>query len=124
MIQKLTRHQLLYIAMSRNDVQPCEECVPLCCPGWISVPGYFDVRKLKFLGTLKAKGAEERWDEYHPNGTNLWSVEAPIAIDHHPYDRSDVRECVHCTRVFLHYTEYGGYYLDERIRALNPKLIV
>ena len=124
MIPKLSRHQLLDIAMSRKDVQPCEECVPLCCPGWISVPGYFDVRKLKFLGTLKAKGAEERWDEYHPNGTNHWSVEAPIAIDHHPYDRSDVRECTHCTRVFLHYTEYGGYYLDERIRALNPKLIV
>lgn len=88
------------------------------------MPGYFDFRKLKVLGTLKTENAEECWDEYHPDGTNLWSQEAPIAINYHPYDRSDVRECTHCTRVFLHYTEYGGYYLDERIRKLEPKLIV
>jgi len=96
----------------------------LYCPGWISVPGYFDIGKLKVLGTLKAEGAEECWDEYHPEGTNLWSESAPIAIHYDPYNRSDVRECTHCKRVFLHYTEYGGYYLDERIRDLNPALIV
>lgn len=84
-MHKLSRHQLLDIAMSRQDAQACADCAPLCCPGWISVPSYFD---------------------------------------HYPYDRSDVRECAHCRRAFLHYTEYGGYYLDERIRALNPKYIV
>jgi len=57
-------------------------------------------------------------------GTQLWSEEAPIAIQHHPYNRSDVLECNDCKRTFLHYTEYGGYYLDERIRELKLNLIV
>ncbi len=124
MIPKLNRHQLLDIALSRKDLLACEECSSLRCPGWISVPGYFDFKKLKFLGTLKAEGAEECWDEFHPDGTNFWSHDAPIAVKYYPYNRSDIRECVHCTRVFLHYTEYGGYYLDERIRGLNPACIV
>jgi hypothetical protein len=88
------------------------------------VPGYFDLAKLKVVGTLKTESTEECWDEYHPHGTHLWSDEAPIAIHHHPYNRADVRECACCKRTFLHYTEYGGYYLDERIRELDARLIV
>jgi hypothetical protein len=123
-IRELNRDQLLDIANSSKVAGACQECSSLACPGWVSVPGYFDLGKLTVLGTLKLASAEERWDEYHPDGTNLWSDDAPIAIQHHPYNRSDVRECNHCKRKFLHYTEYGGYYLDERIRELNPKLIV
>ena len=88
------------------------------------MPGYFDLNQLKIVGTLRVDGADECWDEYHPDGTNFWSENAPIAMPYYPYDRSDVRECLHCKRAFLHYTEYGGYYLDERIRALDAKLIV
>ena len=124
MINKLNKQQLLEIAHSPKAVDSCSECSSLSCPGWVSVPGYFDLSKLNVLGTLKVEGAEESWDEYHPAGTNLWSEDAPIAIQHHPYDRSDVRQCNHCKKAFLHYTEYGGYYLDERIRELNAGLIV
>jgi hypothetical protein len=90
----------------------------------VSVPGYYDLSKLQIVGTLKSDEAAECWDEYHPAGTHLWSELAPIAIEHHPYNRSDVRECSSCKRTFLHYTEYGGYYLDERIRELKAELIV
>lgn len=124
MIKKLDRDQLLDIAQSPRIVEACSECSSLSCQGWISKPGYFDLGKLEVLGTLRLEGAEERWDEYHPDGTNLWSEDAPISIQHHPYDRADVCECMHCKRKFLHYTEYGGYYLDERIRELNPAMIV
>lgn len=124
MIKKLNSEQLLDIALSPKAPGACTECSSLSCPGWISVPGYFNHKKLKVLGTLKNEGAEENWDEYHPDGTNLWSEEAPISIQHHPYDRSDVLQCTGCKRTFLHYTEYGGYYLDERIRELNAILIV
>jgi hypothetical protein len=31
---------------------------------------------------------------------------------------------VACGRAFLRYTEYGGYYVEPRIRALDPALIV
>ena len=124
MIKELNRDQLLAIAATRKTAEHCPACSTLSCVGWVSVPGYFDLGTLRVLGTLKHEGAEESWDEYHPDGTNLWSDNAPISVDHHPYNRSDVRECIHCKRVFLHYTEYGGYYLDERIRELNPSLIV
>lgn len=124
MIRHINRDQLLEIAKSPASVATCSECSSLSCLGWTSVPGYFDLSKLEVLGTLKTDSAEEHWDEYHPSGTNLWSDDAPISTQHHPYNRSDVRECTSCKRKFLHYTEYGGYYLDERIRELNPELIV
>lgn len=123
-MKELTRVQLLEIANTPKTAQACPECSSLYCPGWVSVPGYFDLGKLRVLGTLRIEGAEECLDEYHPDGTNLWSEDAPIAINHHPYNRSDVRECMSCKRTFLHYTEYGGYYLDERIRELDQRWIV
>jgi hypothetical protein len=123
-IKKLDRDQLLDIAKSARIVEACPECSSLSCPGWVSKPGYFDLGKLKVLGTLRTEGAEESWNEYHPTGTNLWSEDAPISVQHHPYDRSDVCECIRCKRKFLHYTEYGGYYLDERLRELSATLIV
>lgn len=121
---KLNRDELLNLAKSSKITEACSECSSLSCPGWISVPGYFDLSKLKILGTLKTEHADECWDEFHPEGTNLWSERAPISIVHYPYSRSDVRECVHCKKKFLHYTEYGGYYLDERIRELDSTMIV
>jgi hypothetical protein len=123
-IKKLNREQLLEIAKSSKTANACADCSSLSCPGWASVPGYFDLRKLKVLGTLRTENLEEYWDEYHPNGTNLWSEDAPIAVNHHPYTRSEVLECIRCKRTFLHYTEYGGYYLDERVRELNTTFIV
>lgn len=124
MIRKLDREKLLGLAKSSKAVKGCPACSSLSCPGWMSVPGYLDLSKWQVMGTLKTEGAEECWDEYHPDGTNLWSEEAPIAIQHYPYNRSDVLECSHCKRTFLHYIEYGGYYLDQRIRDLAAKLIV
>jgi hypothetical protein len=123
-IKQFNRDQLLELTKSTKTVEACSECASLSCPGWVSVPGYFDLAKLKVVGTLSREGSEECWDEYHPHGTHIWSEDAPIALNHHPYNRADVRECVCCKRTFLHYTEYGGYYLDERIRELNGILIV
>lgn len=124
MNNKLNKDELRILAKSPTSVEACPECSSLSCPGWISVPGYFDLSKLKTLGSLKTERAEESWDEFHPDGTNLWSERAPISIDHYPYNRSDIRECMGCKKKFLHYTEYGGYYLDERIRELDSTLIV
>lgn len=124
MPEKIDRDQLLHIANNQKSDQACPECDSLSCPGWISVPGYVDLGKFNIVGTLKTEEAEECWDEYHPDGTNLWSEDAPIAISYHPYSRSDVLQCTHCKRAFLHYTEYGGYYLDKRIRELNLNLVV
>lgn len=124
MLKELNAIQLLEIAQSSKTKDNCEHCAPLSCQGWESLPSGFDKETLIPLGTLRVEGAPECWDEYHPNGTNQWSGDAPISVQHYPYNRSDVFECKACQRKFLSYTEYGGYYLDERIRELNPEFII
>ena len=116
--------ELLAIALSSNPTSECSTCNPLMHPGWESVPGSFDLALLKYIGTLRSENASEVWEEYHPNGTHSWSLDAPIAVDYYPYNRCDVVECIDCQRKYLRYGEYGGYYVDQRIRPLNPKFIM
>lgn len=123
MSKELNRSELLGIANLAPTQIECPKCASLVCVGWETVPGSFDLHCLKVIGTLRIEGAPECWDEDHPNGTNIWSENAPISVGFHPYNRSDVCECKQCGRKYLRYTEYGGYYIDERIRALDPKLI-
>lgn len=97
----------------------------LVCPGWESMPGFFDRANLHAVGTLRRPGDEEpTLREHHPAGTNAWSADAPIAPAFFPYNRCDVWQCVVCARAFLRYTEYGGYCEDERVRGLDPALVV
>lgn len=89
------------------------------------MPGSFDRRALVRVGTLGDEAqAEPTLDEHHPHGTHGWSADAPIAPAFHPYNRCDVWRCAACRRVFLRYTEYGGYYEDERVRPVDPALVV
>ena len=123
MPKELDQNQLLAIAQSLPVKTECESCAPLSCQGWESMPSGFDSELLTPIDTLRIQGIQECWDEHYPNGTNQWSTNAPISATHYPYNRSDVFECKSCKRKFLRYTEYGGYYFDERIRELNPDLI-
>jgi hypothetical protein len=89
------------------------------------MPGSFDRRTLVRVGTIRDETAEEpTLLEYHPRGTNNWSPDAPIAFAYYPYNRCDVWRCASCRRAFLRYTEYGGYYEDERVREVDSNLIV
>ncbi|HXR02827.1 MAG TPA: hypothetical protein VN798_20855, partial [Pseudomonas sp.] len=63
-------------------------------------------------------------DEYHPQGSSYWSLNAPIAPQFFPYNRCRVWECVTCSRIFLRYAEAGAYHIEQRIRSLDPALIV
>jgi hypothetical protein len=102
----------------------CTACVQLVCPGWESVPSTFDVSVLQRVGTLRREEVEEPTVmEHHPQGTHGWSIDAPIAPAFFPYNRCDVWTCKACARPFLRYTEYGGYYEDQRIRQVNAALI-
>ena len=116
--------ELLNLALSKQSDSDCTTCNVLMNPGWESISGSFDLDLLKLIGTLRMEDQPEVWDEYHPHGTHSWSANAPIAIGYHPYNRCDIYQCVDCSRKYLRYGEYGGYYVDERIRPLNPKLIV
>jgi len=103
---------------------PCPACAALACPGWCSVPGAFDRQALRCVATLRQSADDEpTLQEHHPGGTDGWSPVAPIAPAFFPYNRCEVRACKSCGRLFLHYTEYGGYYQEERIREIDPALI-
>ena len=58
-MKELSREQLLDIAKSPKAAVRCSECSSLSCPGWISKPGYFDLSKLRIVGTLRIEGAQE-----------------------------------------------------------------
>lgn len=105
----------------------CGDCRSLHCAGWEATPSSLDETSLSLLGTLRhldQDSSQATLDEYHPARTSYWSDDAPIAPNYFPYNRCDVWACHSCGRAFLRYTEYGGYYVEQRIRHLNPKLIV
>ena len=71
-----------------------------------------------------AAGSEPTFEEFHPQGTRYDSPLAPFAPQFFPCNRSDVFSCNRCQRLLLRYTEFGGYYVDHRVRALNADLVV
>jgi hypothetical protein len=104
---------------------PCPQCASLKAPGWEALPGGFDRDRLRKLATLRRPEVEDpTLEEFHPQGTNAWSADAPIAPAFFPYNRCEVWQCVQCGRPFLRYTEYGGYYVEERIRELDAALVI
>jgi len=123
--RRLSAEELVTLAREADTSTPCADCGPLRCEGWESMPGSFDRRALVRVGTIRDEAVTEpTLEEHHPAGTNSWSPDAPIALSYYPYNRCDVWRCASCRRAFLRYTEYGGYYEDERVRELDSDLIV
>jgi hypothetical protein len=112
-------------ALAARAGEPCPACAALRSPGWEALSATFDQKQLRKMGTLRRPGVEDPTvDEHHPGGTHAWSADAPIAPAFFPYNRCDVWQCAGCGRPFLRYTEYGGYYIEERCRPLIFDLIV
>ena len=104
--------------------QPCA-CAIDTYREWTRVPVDFPEAQMRTVGTLVADPYNEpTFAEYHPHGTTNWSPDAPIAPRHYPYNRAQVAQCTVCGRYALRYVEAGGYYVEPRIRALDPRLIV
>jgi hypothetical protein len=121
----LTAADLRRIGAERHDQERCPVCGGLQCAGWEAIPGGFDAGGLRQVGTLRDPDVyEPTVEEFHPAGTRTWDATAPIAPAFHPYNKSDVLQCTHCARAFLRWTEYGGYYREDRIRELAPALVV
>ena len=104
-------------------------CGELRCAGWESLPSGFDTRQMVRLGRVASAADDDPYAdltlaEHHPGGTRYESPDAPIALGHFPYNRCEVWRCGDGSRAFLRYPEYGGYYLDARIRELDESLIV
>lgn len=100
-------------------------CRPVQMPAWESITEERWPAALEQVGTLRPEDAgEQTYEEFHPNGTRYGSADAPIAVAWFPFNRSDVFACRRCRSVFLRYTEYGGYYVDHRVRLVDPDLVV
>lgn len=107
-----------------NNATPCS-CAASDSAGWISLPASLNDSDFQEVGTLlQDPFAEPCFDEYHPSGTRYDSPDAPIAPHYFPCNRCTVSVCNTCGRAYLRYTEAGGYFVDRRIRWLNPALLV
>ncbi|MDI9232946.1 hypothetical protein [Limnohabitans lacus] len=114
-------------ALAQKPSQACS-CSMGACAAWESVPGErWPAAQLTPLGSLRPAdrlGPEPTYEECHPHKTRYDSVDAPIAPAFFPYNRCDVFGCGVCGRVLLKYTEYGGYYVDDRVRAVRADLVI
>ncbi|MDB5966880.1 MAG: hypothetical protein JWQ72_3380 [Polaromonas sp.] len=100
-------------------------CALGACPGWESfTEDRWPKERTTAVGTLRDPGIyEPTAEECHPQGTRYGSSDAPIAVGFFPYNLCDVHSCATCHRVLLRYTEFGGYYVDHRVREVDPGLI-
>jgi hypothetical protein len=122
MTQVFNATELKTLASLQHKEQ-CHNCASHNFSCWETILSTFDRNAIQMVGTLQIPDIEKIWDEYHPHGTDQWSANAPIAVMFHPYNSSDVYQCKSCHTVYLRYNEYGGYYVDERIRTVKPELI-
>ncbi|MFJ5295945.1 hypothetical protein ACIQAL_05370 [Pseudomonas sp. NPDC088368] len=125
MFTPLAYAELMRFAQRSHAInQPCT-CQSKSFAGWEGLPVSLKESQLRDVGSLIAAEEEDlTLDEYHPANTSYWSPDAPIAPQFFPYNRCKVCECVTCGRVYLRYAEAGAYHIEQRIRSLDPRLLV
>jgi hypothetical protein len=115
-------------ALRATSSKACTCAVGLCA-AWESVPEERITKtQMTHIGTLRHPDiAEPTFDEHHVRVdgklTHYDSPDAPISSRHFPYNRCDAHQCSACNRVLLKYTEYGGYFVDQRVRWARPELM-
>ena len=94
------------------------------CAGWDSMTEErWPATQMQQVATMRDPDvAEPSFEEQHPRGTRYESPDAPVALKFFPYNRCDIWRCKQCQRHLMRYTEFGGYYVDHRVRALTPEL--
>jgi hypothetical protein len=121
----LTFDGLMELARSPDSVAQACPCGIDRYGDWTRIPADFPQAQMRTAGTLAGDPyVEATYAEYHPQGTGYWSSGAPIAPRFFPYNRCTVLQCTVCGRTCLSYVEAGGYYVEPRVRALDPALLV
>jgi hypothetical protein len=105
------------------------QCALRACLGWDSVSNErWPEQHMRGAGTLRQPlpegQTEASFEEHHPQGTRYDSPQAPIALDFFPFNRCDVYICTRCGCAALKYTEFGGYYVDHRVRLVDAQWVV
>jgi hypothetical protein len=122
---KLNFDELMHLAQASGAVTRACACDLASCREWTRIPATFPEQQMRTVGTLVDDPyVEATYAELHPAGTGYWSADAPIAWRHFPYNRCVVLQCSVCNRCGLRYVEAGGYYVEPRVRLLDPLLLV
>lgn len=126
LLHKLTAIEVAHLARGVGQSICCAQCQPYSSPGWESFPSTISDAALCPVGSLWLAGEDEPTLEepIRAPGVDGWSALAPINLALHPYNRCQVWVCRQCKKPFLRYTEYGGYYEDQRIRELQSERLV
>jgi hypothetical protein len=125
---KLLDDAALKTALQATASKACT-CAIGSCTAWESVPDErWPKEQMTQIGTLRDPDiAEPTFEEHHVRIdhklTHYDSPESPISSKHFPYNRCDAHKCSACSRVLLKYTEYGGYFVDQRVRWARPELM-
>ena len=115
-------------ALARGQPGQCV-CALKACLCWESVGDErWPAQQMRKAGTLRPELPEGQteltFEEFHPRGTRYASADAPVAPAYFPFNRCDVYSCSRCQCAVLRYTEYGGYYVDHRVRLVDAQLVV
>lgn len=113
-------------ALGNTSLSRACSCALRPCAAWDSfTQERWPTLHMRQIGTLRNPDVYEPTpDEHHPDGTRYALSTAPIAVNFFPCNVSDVYACDSCEKVVLRYTEFGGYYLDHRVRELDSSLVV
>ena len=123
-MEKLNAKSL--VALSQLSTPTACTCPLRPCAGWESfTEDRWPKAQMQAVGTLRGPDVyQPSTEEHHPNGTRYTSPDAPIAVNFFPYNLCDVFACGKCDKLLLRYTEFGGYYVDHRVRELDATLVV
>ena len=123
----LTADALKAAAETHQHAQPTPcRCALRPTAGWNSfTEDRWDAARMNPLGTLRDPDVlEPTTDEHHPNSTRYDAPDAPVATRYFPCNRADAYACTACQQVLLRYTEFGGYYVDHRVRVVTAALVI
>ena len=116
-----TAAELRALQAGSRAAAPCS-CGVGPCAGWTSLTEErWPAAQMQAVATLRDPEVyEPTFEERHPQGTRYDSPDAPVALKFFPYNRCELWRCGQCQRQLLRYTEFGGYYVDHRVRELAP----
>ncbi len=121
-MKQITTATELRALQAGSPAQPHCTCSVGPCAGWTSLTEErWPAAQMLAVATLRDPELyEPTFEERHPNGTRYDSPDAPVALKFFPYNRCELYRCDRCQRQLLRYTEFGGYYVDHRVRELAP----
>lgn len=123
-MKKITFEEFKKLLINTSD-NCCNSCEREKYRSWENLNSSLD-HLLKTLGEFEDADKyinKNGYTEYHPNGTNYWSKDAPVALQYYPYHESVIKRCLECKAIFLAYTEYAGHAPQNRIRWVRSGLV-